>query len=173
VARVFDVVLETERLRLRPYRQEDLDDLAPMFADPEHMRWYPAPFSREEAQLWIDRQFERYETDGFGLFIVEELEDGGFVGTVGPSIQDVDGERLVEIGWHIRPGSKGRGYATEAGAVSRDWAFANLDVDHLISLIRPENIGSNRVAQKLGFHVDRETTRKTFVHYVYRLDRPI
>ena len=169
---MFDVVIETERLRLRPYRRDDLDDLAAMFADPVHMEWYPAPFTREGTQAWIDKQFERYERDGFGLFLVEELEGGGFAGTVGPSVQDVDGEPLVEIGWHIRPGLKGRGYAPEAGAASRDWAFANLDVDHLISLIRPENTGSNRVAQKLGFHVDRETTRATFRHYVYRLDRP-
>jgi len=110
VGAVFDVVIETERLRLRPYRQDDLDDLAAMFADPVHMEWYPSPFSREMTQAWIDKQFERYEHDGFGLFVVEELDGDGFAGTVGPSIQEVDGERLVEIGWHIRPGLKERGW---------------------------------------------------------------
>jgi RimJ/RimL family protein N-acetyltransferase len=169
---MFDAHIETERLRLRPYRQDDLDDLAAMFADPEHMRWYPAPFTRDETQRWIDRQFSRYETDGFGLFVVEELDDG-FAGTVGPTTQDVDGEALVEIGWHIRPGRKGRGYAVEAGEASRDWAFEHLEIDHVISLIRPENVGSNRVARKLGFQVDRETTRADFRHFVYRFDRPV
>jgi RimJ/RimL family protein N-acetyltransferase len=168
---VFDVVLQTERLVLRPYRTDDLDELAAMFADPEHMRWYPAPFTREETQTWIERQLARYQENGFGLFLVEERE-GGFAGTVGPTVQDVEGQPLVELGWHIRPGLKGRGYAVEAGDASRAWAFANLDIDHVISLIRPENTGSNRVAEKLGFQVDRETVRAGFRHFVYRSDRP-
>jgi ribosomal-protein-alanine N-acetyltransferase len=169
---VFDVVIETERLILRPYRQDDLNDLAPMFADPEHMRWYPAPFTREQSQAWIDKQFERYERDGFGLFVVELLDGGGFAGTVGPTMQQVDGEPRVEIGWHIRPALKGRGLAVEAGDAARSWAFANLDVDHVISLIRPENTASCRVAGKLGMTIERETDHANMKHYVYRSDRP-
>jgi ribosomal-protein-alanine N-acetyltransferase len=169
---VFDVMIETERLLLRPYRQDDLDDLALMFADPEHMRWYPAPFTREESQAWIDKQFERYERDGFGLFVVELLENGGFAGTVGPTMQQVEGEPRVEIGWHIRPALKGRGLAVEAGDAARAWAFANLDVDHVISLIRPENTASCRVAEKLGMTIERETDHAHMKHYVYRSDRP-
>ena len=168
---MFDVELETARLRLRPYRPDDLDDLAVMFSDPVHMRWYPSPFTREETQAWMDRQGTRYQEDGFGLFIMELLEDGRFAGTAGPTIQDVDGERLVEIGWHVRPGLKGLGLAPEAGAASRDWVFESQDVDHVISLIRPENTGSVRVAEKLGFRIDRETERAGFLHRVYRFDR--
>ena len=66
----------------------------------------------------------------------------------------------VEIGWHTRPGRKGEGIAPEAAAAAADWAFENLDVDHVISLVRPENTGSNRVAEKLGMHVDREVDRQ-------------
>ena len=168
---MFDVVIETERLRLRPYRQDDLDDLAEMFADPIHMAWYPGPFTRAQAQAWIDKQFERYERDGFGLFVAELLEDGGFAGTVGPTVQQVEGEPRVEIGWHIRPALKGRGLAVEGGEASRSWAFANLDVDHVISLIRPENTASRRVAEKLGMHIERETDHAGLKHYVYRSDR--
>ena len=69
------------------------------------------------------------------------------------------------------PGRKGEGIAPEAAAAAVDWAFENLDVDHLISLVRPENTGSNRVAQKLGMHVDREVDRQGMRHYVYRIDR--
>jgi RimJ/RimL family protein N-acetyltransferase len=168
---VFDLTLETARLRLRPYRRDDVDHLAPMFADPEHMRWYPAPFTREQTQGWIERQLDRYDRYGFGLLLVED-HAGGFVGTVGPTMQDVEGESLVEIGWHIRPGLKGRGYAVEAGDASRQWAFRNLEIDHVISLIRPENVASARVAEKLGFRVERETERAGFRHQVFRFDRP-
>ena len=166
-----DFRLETERLRLRRYRPGDLDDLHAMFSDPEHMRWYPEPFPIERTRAWMDRTFDRYRDDGFGLWVVEERSTGSFLGTAGPTIQEVDGEKHVEIGWHTRPGRKGEGIAPEAGAAARDWAFANLDVDHVISLVRPENQASCRVAEKIGMHVDRMADHKGLLHRVYRIDR--
>ena len=163
--------LETERLRLRAYRPQDVDDLAPMFADPEHMRFYPAPFDREQTEAWIARQLERYREDGFGLWVAELRDDGGFVGTIGLAVQEVAGERLVEIGWHVCLGLKGSGYAPEAAAAARDWAFANLEVGHVISLILPENTPSARVAEKIGMHVEREADFKGLRHRIYRIDR--
>ena len=77
----------------------------------------------------------------------------------------------VEIGWHTRAGRKGEGIAPEAGTAARDWAFANLDVDHLISLVRPENGQSRRVAAKIGMLVEREVDYKGLLHFVYRVDR--
>ena len=168
----FDVVLETERLRLRPYRADDLDDLAEMFADAEHMRWYPSAFTREQTQAWIDRQFQRYVEDGFGLFLAELREGTAFAGTIGPTVQTVEGERRVEIGWHIRPWLKGRGLAVEGADAARSWAFETLGVDHVISLIRPENTASRRVAEKLGMSIERETIHADLRHYVYRGERP-
>ena len=142
-----------------------------MFADPEHMRYYPSTYSFEQTKAWVDRQFERYRADGFGLWVAEDRASGGFVGTIGPAMQEVEGERLVEIGWHVRPGLKGSGYAPEAAAAARDWAFANLDVGHVISLILPENTPSARVAEKIGMRVEREADFKGLLHRVYRVDR--
>ncbi|MGH2634608.1 MAG: GNAT family N-acetyltransferase [Actinomycetota bacterium] len=167
-----DFRLETDRLRLRAYRRDDVDELAPMFADPDHMRWYPAPFTREETERWVERQHERYRDDGFGLWVIEDRRTGEFLGTAGPTIQFVEDVREVELGWHVRPGHKGEGIAPEAGAAARDWAFASLDVAHLISLIRPENRASARVAEKLGMRVDREVDHHRLRHAVYRIDRP-
>jgi ribosomal-protein-alanine N-acetyltransferase len=166
-----DFLLETERLRLRAYRREDAEALAPMFADAEHMRYYPSTHSRQETDVWVERNLDRYRDDGFGLWIVEDRSTGEIVGTVGPTIQVVEGVREVEIGWHVRPGWKGRGVAPEAASAARDWAFANLDVDHVISLVRPENAPSARVAEKIGMHVDREVEFKGLPHLVYRIDR--
>ena len=166
-----DFRLETERLVLRPYRLDDLDDLHAMLSDPEHMRWYPAPFTREESQAWLDRQLARYRDPGFGLLIVQERRTGLFLGTAGLAVMPVEDVEHVEIGWHTRPGRKGEGIAPEAAAASRDWAFANLDVDHLISLVRPENAGSNRVAQKIGMQIGREVDHAGLRHFVYRIDR--
>jgi ribosomal-protein-alanine N-acetyltransferase len=163
--------LETDRLRLRPYRREDLDDLHAMLSDPEHMRWYPAPFDRETATAWLERTLQSYEVRGFGLLVVEDRMTGEFLGTAGPTVQVVEGMEEVELGWHTRPGRKGEGIAPEAAAAARDWAFANLDVHHLIALVRPENLASARVAEKLGMGVDREVDHKGIRHRVYRIDR--
>jgi [ribosomal protein S5]-alanine N-acetyltransferase len=163
--------LETERLLLRPYRLEDLDDLHAMFSDPEHMRWYPEPFSREVSLEWLERQIARHRTRGYALWIVEDRRTGAFLGTAGPSLLTIEEADEVEIGWHTRPGRKGEGIAPEAGAAARDWAFANLEVDHLIALVRPENRPSGRVAVKIGMHVDREVDYKGLRHLVFRIDR--
>ena len=144
--------LETERLRLRPYRLEDLDDLHAMLSDPEHMRGYPEPFDREGSLAWLERQIAGYEDPGYALWIVEGVDE-------------------VEIGWHTRPGRKGEGIAPEAAAAARDWAFAHLEIDHLIALVRPENLPSGCVAEKVGMHVDREVDHKGLWHRVYRIDR--
>ena len=61
---------------LRPYREEDLEDLHAMFSDPEHMRWYPAPFDRDGTQAWIGAHVRAVPDDGFGLWIVEDRCDG-------------------------------------------------------------------------------------------------
>jgi [ribosomal protein S5]-alanine N-acetyltransferase len=166
-----DFLLETERLRLRPYRDHDLDDLHAMFSDPEHMRWYPSTFDLEETRAWLGRRFEQYRERGFSLWIVEDRGTGEFLGTAGPTPMLVEDVEHVEIGWHTKPGRKGEGIAPEAATAARDWVFANLEVDHLISLVRPENAGSNRVAQKIGMHVDHETDYKGLIHLIYRLDR--
>lgn len=163
--------LETPRLQLRPYRPGDLDDLHEMLSDPEHMRWYPAPFEPEQSLAWLERQITGHRDRGFALWIVEDRVSGEFLGTAGLTTPVIEGVEEVEVGWHTRPGRKGQGIATEAAVAARDWAFANLDVDHLISLVRPENVPSCRVAEKLGMRVDREVDYKGLHHRVYRIDR--
>ena len=136
------------------------------------MRYYPAPFDREGARGWIERQLERYERDGFGLLVIEDRATGELIGDCGPTVQEVDGESFVELGWHVLRARQGQGVATEAGAACRDAAFASLDAPFLISLIRPENLPSRRVAEKLGFEIWRGTIRAGWGHLIYRLDRP-
>jgi RimJ/RimL family protein N-acetyltransferase len=135
------------------------------------MRFYPSTLDRAGTEAWVARQLERYELDGFGLWIAEERSSDAFVGTIGPALQEVEGERHVEIGWHVRSGLKGLGYAPEAGAAARDWAFAELGVDHLISLILPQNTPSARVAEKLGMVVWRDADFKGIAHRAYRIER--
>jgi [ribosomal protein S5]-alanine N-acetyltransferase len=167
-----DVVLETERLWLRRYRDEDLGDLFAVIGDGETMRYYPRPYTRPETAGWIRRQQERYERDGFGLYAVVWKETGAFVGDCGPVVQRVDGADEVELGWHVNREWWGRGVATEAGRGCRDRVFEDLGLGHVISLIRPENLASRRVAEKLGMAVRRRVTWAGMPHDIWWLDRP-
>jgi RimJ/RimL family protein N-acetyltransferase len=165
--------IETERLRLRPFHVDgsDLEAMLDVLGDAGSMRFYPAPFDRERTRAWIEGQLERYDRDGFGLLAVEDRHTGAVLGDCGPTVQDVDGRSFVELGWHVLASRQRQGIATEAGAACRDAAFASIDVPWLISLIRPENVPSRRVAEKLGFSVWRGTIRAGWGHLVYRLDR--
>ncbi len=164
--------LETERLRLRPLTGDDLDAFEPVVSDPVAMRFYAAPFGRDETRAWLEAVQGRYARDGYGLLGVEEKATGGLIGDCGPMLQLVDGEGFVELGWHIRRDRQRLGYATEAGAACRDRAFEILRVDRLISLIRPENVPSWSVATKLGFRPWRSTLRGGMGHVVWSLERP-
>jgi RimJ/RimL family protein N-acetyltransferase len=99
-------------------------------------------------------------------------EDGKLVGDCGLTLQDVKGEKLVEIGYHLHRSYWHRGLATEAAAACQDHAFGTLGIDPLIALIRRENEPSRRVAERLGMRVWKEVDRSGMPHLVYRLTRP-
>ncbi len=163
-------LLETERLRLRELRPDDVNALHGVLGDPETMRYYPHPFTREETTAWIDKNLERYAEDGHGLWAMELKTSGELIGNCGPTVQRVDGDDLVEIGWHVRRDLWRRGFATEAAEACRDHAFDALGLPRVISLVRPENKGSCRVAEKIGMTVWRQTLRGPgWVHHVYSM----
>ncbi len=168
--------LETARLRLRPLEMADAEALNAIQSDPDHMRFYPHPFSMQESLEWIEKMHERYERDGFALLAVEDRETGEFLGNVGPVLQHVDDVDEVELGWSITPARARQGIATEAAFACRDWVFATLPVGHVISLILPDNTPSRGVAENLGMTVWKQVlwgTLKPQTHFVYRLDRPV
>ena len=144
------VVLETERLTLRELEPNDLDFLASMMADPDVSHHYDRRFSREASEQWLNRQLERYATDGHGMWLAVEKATGAPVGQVGLVIQTVENRRRPEIGWLLDRPQWGKGYATEGGAAVRDAAFSRWKYPEVISLIRPANLPSQRVAERIG-----------------------
>jgi RimJ/RimL family protein N-acetyltransferase len=93
------------------------------------------------------------------------------IGDCGIIRQQVEGEHLYEIGYHLRRDFWGRGLATEAAIACRDWAFAHLKTERLISLIRPENLPSRRVAERVGMTVWKEVNWRGLPHCVYSIAR--
>ncbi len=154
-----------KRLRFREMADADLDVMAQLLGDPYVMRFYPRPYTREEAQRWIDWNQDNYQRYGHGLWIVETLE-GTFVGDCGLTWQTVEGTQHLEVGYHTVEAMQGRGYATEAARACIDFAAVALGADHAIAIINPDNGPSQRVAQKVGLRLERTAE-------VYGLSRAI
>jgi RimJ/RimL family protein N-acetyltransferase len=147
---------DSRRLHFREMTDDDLDSMAAMLGDPDVMTFYASPKSRSETQGWIDWSKNNYAQYGFGLWVVETL-DGEFVGDCGLTWQQVDGVRMLEVGYHIRRDAQGHGYATEAAAACREYA-AQLGQLHLVAIIHPENVPSQRVAEKIGLTFQSSST---------------
>jgi RimJ/RimL family protein N-acetyltransferase len=164
-------ILETSRLILREFCPKDVDALARILSDPETMRFYPAKYDRKGVEGWIARNQQRYAEDGHGLWAMVLKTDGQLIGDCGLTLQNVEGAEEIEIGYHVRRDLWRQGLATEAARACRDYGFARLPAERLISLIRPENLASRRVAEKNGMSVWREVVRAGIPHLVYCIRR--
>jgi len=163
-------ILQTGRLTLRQFVREDADALARVLSDPETMRYYPAPCDRGGVEEWITRNRRRYENDGVGLWAALLKSSGELIGDCGITRQEVEGEQLYEIGYHLRRDYWGQGLATEAACACRVWGFETLKADRLISLIRPENLPSRRVAERNGMRLWKEVIWRGLPHVVYSVE---
>ncbi|WP_059172019.1 GNAT family N-acetyltransferase [Bacillus sp. FJAT-27445] len=161
------IIFETERLYIREYLDEDLPFLHELFSDPETMKHYPAPFSMEQTKNWIARNKLRYVTDGFGLWAVCLKDTNEIIGDCGLVKQTVDGREEVEIGYHINKKYWSEGYATEAALGSKEYGFYQQGLNRLISIIAPKNFPSIRVAEKIGFMLEKESFIFNKIHHIY------
>lgn len=161
--------LTTERLVLRMPVKEDAEALAPMYADPEVMRYVGdgRTLTKAETELSVRRMIERWEVDEFGLFTTLRREDDAIIGRVGILIWNSEtwepttraqasGPTEVEVGYTLGRDYWGQGYATEAAGAARDYALNGLGADRVIALIIHGNTASENVARKLGLEYERD-----------------
>jgi RimJ/RimL family protein N-acetyltransferase len=158
LARLNGPVLETERLKLRQWREADIAPNAAMLADPASGRFITAdnkPIT-DAFVGWRNAAIMagHWALHGVGMFVVEEKSSGKFAGRVGPwSPANWPG---FEIGWGIASEFRGKGYAVEAARASIDWAFATFEIDRVVHCIDRENTASQGVARRLGSAIERE-----------------
>lgn len=164
--------VETPRLLLRGWGVADLDAHAEMSADPEVMRYLGEGGVLNRGQSWgeIAMHIGHWALRGYGQWALERKADGASIGRAG--LWYPPGWPGVEVGWKLARGAWGHGYATEAGEAAIDWAWPNVDVDELISVIQPDNAASIRVAERLGMRELRRSTLRGQDVVIYGLERP-
>jgi [ribosomal protein S5]-alanine N-acetyltransferase len=165
-------LIVTPRFELRELEPGDLDFVAAMLIDPDVMRFAPAPYTREEAAAWLERQQARYVERGYGLWLTRERQSGQPCGTIGLLDQVVDGRRELEVAYIVHRPYWGRGVATEAAAAVRDYAWRTQHPRRLLALVRPDNPAAAAVATKLGMRADSTTIQDGVTYRVFQLPAP-
>lgn len=162
---------ETDRLLLRELKPQDLDFAADMLGDPEVMRFWPRPLTRQEAADWIERHRRRYAEHGYGYWIAIRKADMEPVGQVGLLRQEFDGRAEVGLGYMLHRPHWGQGYAYEGARACLDHGFEKLSLERIVILIRAENAPSIRLARRLGAVWTGATEYSGFTHEVYAVRR--
>jgi RimJ/RimL family protein N-acetyltransferase len=163
--------LLTPRLILRSFREEDVDAMAQLFANPDFMRFSLGVFTERKQTVAFIEKVMGWDRAGIPsqFAVVPKAEDAviGYCGFY--HHPELPGE--VEIGYRLHPDYWNRGLITEAAHAVRDHAFADLKLPRVISLIHAENIPSRRVAEKNGMKVEKEITFRGFPTLVYAIIR--
>jgi RimJ/RimL family protein N-acetyltransferase len=166
-----EISLESERLRLRWFREDDFDQFLHMCRDAEVMRFLGDGRPMNETEVW--RQMAtimgHWYFRGYGIWAVEEKETGQLVGRIG--LIYPFGWPGFELGWTLRRESWGKGYATEGAGRALEYAFTEMGRDHVISCIAPENVASVRVAERLGEKIEGSTELLGRNVLIYGIDR--
>jgi RimJ/RimL family protein N-acetyltransferase len=148
--------IQTERLLLRQWREEDREPFAAMNADPEVMRFMMKLMTREESDAFVDRIEQYFVVRGYGLWAVERKDNGQFIGYVGlwDAPAEVHFAPALEIGYRLAREQWGQGFATEAAKAVRDAALGPLGLENVLSFTAAINLPSRAVMERIGLRRD-------------------
>lgn len=174
--------IRTERLLLRGWRRTDRGPFAAMNADPDVMAYFPEPLSRQASDLLVDRIEAGFARNGFGLWALEVVASGRFIGFTGLAVPSFEAPftPAVEIGWRLGRSAWGKGYATEAGRAVLAVAFSQFLLPEVVSFTTESNTRSRSVMERLGLahdpaddfdHPDISPDHPLRRHVLYRLRR--
>lgn len=163
--------LETERLILRPFREEDVDAMTALFGNPDFMRFSLGVYTeRKQTVAFIEKVMGWDRASMPSQFALVLRGRDALIGYCGffhhPEVPEE-----IEIGYRLHPDYWNRGLITEAARAVCNHAFADLKLPRVISLVHPENVPSRRVAEKNGMRVETEITFRGFPALVYAITR--
>lgn len=150
------MILETDRLILREMNENDYESLYAVLADSDIMQHYSYTFDEARVKGWINKNIERYQIFGFGLWAVCLKDTGEMIGDCGLTIQMIGNTIKPEIGYHIRKEHQRKSYAKEAAIAVRDWTFNNTPFQIIYSYMKYTNIPSSQTALSWGCHLVEE-----------------
>jgi ribosomal-protein-alanine N-acetyltransferase len=176
-------MIRTERLILRDWRDEDIEPLAAINADPLVVRFLPGPMTLEETRAMVERKRAHRARHGFTSFAVEVPGVAPFIGYVGLQVPAFAAHFMpaVEIGWRLAPAHWGKGYATEAARAALRFGFGDLNLDQIVSFTVPANRPSRAVMERIGMTYDPKDDfdhprlaegHPLRRHVLYRINRP-
>jgi len=166
-------MIVTERLVLRPYREEDRGDFAALNGHPQVGAWLAGVLDRPQSDAMLDRINAHIDAHGFGFWGMARREDDRIIGFCGLSKVEADALPVgpcIEMGWRMIPSAWGQGYATEAAQAAMDWAWANLDADELVAFTARTNLASQGVMRRIGMQPDPS---RDFEHPRLAADHPL
>lgn len=169
------MIFETERLVLREMNQDDYRDLTEILQNSNVMYAYEHDFTDMDVQIWLDRQRKRYETYGFGLWAVILKNTKEMIGQAGLTLQPYKDTEVLEIGYLLKEKFWHYGYAREAAAGCKKYAFEVLKQDKVCSVIKVDNTSSIRVAESIGMRKEDTFIARYYngdmLHYLYSVQR--
>lgn len=176
--------MRTERLLMRRWRDSDREPFAELNADAVVMAHLPAALDRAASDALVDRIEAGFEEHGFGLWAVERLDTGAFIGFVGLSVPRFDAlfTPAVEVGWRLARSAWGQGFATEAAGRAVAAGFEQFGLDEIVSFTTRTNLVSQAVMRRLGMTTDPAEDfdhpalpagHRLRRHVLYRLRRPV
>ena len=149
------MLIEAERIWMRPLLPSDAEDLFAYLGDAQNMSFFPAPFTREEMELMIAKHGPQPAIDGRGFLAVIERSSGRLIGDCGVTRQWIDGEERDEIGYHFHPAWQGRGFAIESARAAKRHGFATMGLSRLCSYMAADHRASRRVAERNGMKLEK------------------
>ena len=165
---------ETERLLIKKLSIDDIPVWEEFFVNNPSLPYLGLDLSlssSEQAARWIQFQLERYSIRRYGHHALIDKHTGAFIGQCGLLTQLVDGESVLEVGYHILPKYWGNGYATEAARKFRDFAFESNLCDKLVSIIDVRNIASQKVAEKNGMKKSKQVKYFNLDVFIYHISK--
>ncbi|MCX6991053.1 MAG: GNAT family N-acetyltransferase [Chlamydiae bacterium] len=147
--------ITTSRLLIRDFTSSDFPDFAHLMADSQVMRFsLTGPMNQALAEEYFQRRIlGHYQSHGFGLWALFLEDTKEFIGLAGLISQTIDGIEEVELAYRLHPNYWSKGYATEAAIAISKHAFATMKINHLVSIIDPKNVSSEKVAERVGMQV--------------------
>ena len=175
-------ILETERLILRTWVDEDLESMFAINQDTKVMEYFPGLQDLQMTKNFIDKVNAHFENHGYSLYAAIRKDTNEFIGFIGLLIADFESHftPATEIGWRLSSSHWGKGFATEGAKAVLDYAFRVLKIPEIVSFTAAGNAKSIRVMQKIGLqhneaddfdHPKLDDTSPLKRHVLYRLSR--